>query len=443
MTDKVIKSVYEHNMLVGGENVGVGVSGGADSVALLCFLQENKQLLGIKSLTAVHVNHSIRGDEADRDMRFTEEICKKIGVLCKCVTVDVPAEAEKTGESTETCARRLRYDVFESFGFDKFATAHNLNDRMETFFFNLARGASSSGLLSIPYVRGIFIRPLLDVTRDEIEQYLAEKGIDFVVDSTNNGDDYTRNKIRHNLIPMMYELNPVFHKAFLKCERSLEEDGDYINKEANKLLSKSENGGELSSKYIKRAPKALRHRSIALFLKKSGVKNITREHISQIDHIISVGGRADVCGNTLKCEQGVVSFGKEINIPDFSVEIQNFTDTVKTPVGNFKIISSVKKDLQFFNKQAFNNLIDCDKIEGKLKVRSRMPGDRIKLSGRGVTKTLKQLFNEKKIPASKRKFTAIVSDDSGIVWLEGFGVCRRCAVGGETQNIVEFMRIEG
>lgn len=442
MTDKVTETVKKHNMISRGDKIGVGVSGGADSVSLLCFLVKNKEALGVESITAVHVNHSIRGEEAKRDMLFTEELCRKLSVPCKSVTVDVPKEAEKTGESIETCARRLRYEIFESFGFDKFATAHNLNDRMETFFFNLSRGASLQGLLSIPYVRGIYIRPLLDCTRTEIEEYLTQNGLTYITDSTNNCDDYTRNKIRHKIVPLMYELNPSFDKVFLKCENSLETDDSYIKHETEILVDKCRKDGAFCCENLKTAPKALRFRAIAQILKENGVKNISREHIEISDRIISVGGSASVCGNTLRCERDMLYFGKAEKIPEFSVYADIFTDEVKTPCGDFKIYKFSKKDLQNFNKHTFNNLIDCDRIKGQLRFRSRIFGESVRLKQRGMTKTLKQLFNEKKIPISERQRIAVLADDDGIVWLEAFGVSERCAVSDETQRAVEFVRTE-
>lgn len=441
MTDKVTLTVKKHNMISAGDKIGVGVSGGADSVSLLHFLVKNKEKLGIESITAVHVNHSIRGEEAQRDMLFTEKICKEMGVPCKTVTVDVPKETQITGESTELCARRLRYEVFESFGFDKFATAHNLNDRMETFFFNLARGSSVTGLLSIPFVRGIYIRPLIDVTRAEIEEYLTKNGLTYITDSTNNCDDYTRNKIRHNLIPQMFELNSAFNKAFLKCESALESEHAYIKAEAEKLLNGCKNGENYIIETLKNADEVLRFSAISEILREQGAKNIIREHIELVNQIILNGGSASISGNTVKCERGVLSFGETEKIPQFSENISDFTNTVKTPCGSFKIISLAKKDLQNFNKQAFNNLIDCDRIIGRLKIRSRISGDSIRLNNRKITKTLKCLFNEKKIPVSKRGAIAILADDEGIIWLEGFGVCERCAVTAETVRAIRIERM--
>lgn len=441
MTDKVIQTVKKHNMISVGDKIGVGVSGGADSVALLHFLVTNKEKLGIGSVTAVHINHGIRGEEAERDMRFTEKLCENLGIPCKTVVIDVPKECEKTGESTETCARRMRYGAFESFKFDKFATAHNLNDRMETFFFNLSRGASTAGLLSIPYVRGNYIRPFLDITRDEIESYIAENGLSYITDSTNNCDDYTRNKIRHNLIPQMFELNPSFQKAFLKCESSLEKQNEYIKAEAEKLLNECRNGEIFNTEKLKNADEVLRFYAISEILKDQGVKNIIREHIESVSRIILNGGKTSVCGNTVICERGILSFGKTEKIPEFSVDVNISDEILETPVGSFKIISLAKKDLQNFNKHTFNNSVDCDRIIGQLKIRSRISGDRIRLKNRKITKTLKGLFNENKIPVSKRGRIAILADDEGLVWLEGFGVCERCAVTPETEKAIKLERM--
>lgn len=442
MTDKVIQTIKQHNMISAGDTVGVGVSGGADSVALLNFLVANKDELGIKSITAVHVNHSIRGKEAERDMLFTKKLCEKLNVPCEIAVIDVPNEASKTGESTETCARRMRYNVFQSFGFQKFATAHNLNDRMETFFFNLSRGSSLSGLVSIPYVRENYIRPLLDVTRAEIEDYLNANGLSYITDSTNNCDDYTRNKIRHNLIPQMFELNPSFHKAFLKCENSLEDANEYLKLEAQDLLNTCKDGEKYNCEGLKNANSTLRKFAISQILKEKNVKEISREHINSLEHIILNGGKANLCECTANVERDVLFFGETQNIPSFSINVNICENCISSPCGIFKIYNLLKKDLQSINKQDFINIIDCDKIKGQLKIRSRILGESVKLKNRGVTKTLKQLFNEKKIPISMRQKVAILADDEGIIWLEGFGVCERCAVTTETQKAIKLRRTE-
>ena len=228
MTNKVIKTVKEHSMVSKGDTVGVGLSGGADSVTLLHILVNNKEKLGISKIKGIHIHHGIRGDEADRDLNFSKNFCEKLGVEFVYYYADVPAEAKKTGESIEECARRIRYDLFSKSGCTKIATAHNLNDNMETVIFNMTRGTSVSGLCGIPYVRDIYIRPLLDCTRNEIEEYLKENALEFVTDSTNLSDDYTRNKIRHLVIPELKSINTNVEDAFSRFSESVRDDVEFL-----------------------------------------------------------------------------------------------------------------------------------------------------------------------------------------------------------------------
>ena len=175
MTNKVLKTINDYHMMSDCETLGIGLSGGADSVCLAHIMCANKELLGIKKLKGIHIHHGIRGDEADRDLEFSRDFCEKLGIDFVSYYADVPKEAEKTGESIEECARRIRYSFFENSGCDKIATAHNLNDNMETFIFNFSRGASLSGLCGIPYVRDIYIRPLLRDCKVLLQVMLCHK----------------------------------------------------------------------------------------------------------------------------------------------------------------------------------------------------------------------------------------------------------------------------
>ena len=239
MTDKVIKTISEHQMIVPDSVVGVGFSGGADSVALLHFLSKNKEKLKIKELKAVHIHHGIRGEEADRDLQFAQEFCKTNSIEFVSFYKNIPLIVDETGESVEECARRVRYECFETVQCDVFATAHNLNDNVETFILNLARGTALSGLCGIPYKRDKYIRPLLDCTREEIEEYVEKNGLHFVIDSTNLSDDYTRNRIRHSVLPQLFSINPSFDKAFAKCIESVNFSNDFILNQAKALVCQS------------------------------------------------------------------------------------------------------------------------------------------------------------------------------------------------------------
>ena len=435
MTNKVIRTISEHGMVSKGDAVGVGLSGGADSVALLHILTTNKEKLGISKIKGIHIHHGIRGEEADRDLNFSKSFCEKLGIDFVYYYADIPAEAQKTGESIEECARRIRYDLFSQSGCTKIATAHNLNDNMETVIFNMTRGTSVSGLCGIPYVRGAFIRPLLDCTRDEIEEYIKENALDYVTDSTNLCDDYTRNKIRHNVIPQLFEINPSFDIAFSNCVESVKLVNDYIMQSATEILESSRTlEDNYDCRQINNCHKAVKNQTIALILKEQGVPNITKKYIDALSYIIENGGKASLGGNiTASSDRKLLCFGEFEFVEHFEFEIKKNEDTIKTPVGTVVLEYLFKEDLQNLNRFDMETLIDCDKICGSLTIRNKIDGDAYQPAKR-VNKKLKKLFNEAKKTAGERKKMLVLSDECGIIWTEYFGAADRCRIEKNTKK---------
>ncbi len=441
MTDKVLKTISEHHMIPTGSILGIGLSGGADSVCLAHILLNNKEKLGISKLKAIHIHHGIRGEEADRDLDFCRKFCENNGIEFVFYKVDIPAQAQKTGESIEECARRIRYGLFEESGCDVIATAHNLNDNIETVIFNLSRGSSLSGLCGIPFVRDIYVRPLLDCSRTEIEEYIKENELDYITDSTNLCDDYTRNKIRHNIVPLLFELNPSFEKAFAKCNESLNDSKDYIHSCAVELLEKSQCDGYYDCSVFSDEHKALKNQVISLILKENSAKNISREHINSVSNLLEKGGSVDVCGNvTVNVERKKMFFGKLTKTEDFDFAFDLNSRNIVTPYGEYDIKFYSKKDLQIINKQDIDNFIDCDKISTNAIIRNRRDGDSYQLPKR-PNKTLKKLFNEKKIENRSRGEMLILSDDNGIVWTEFFGVSSRCKIDKDTKTYIKISKV--
>ncbi len=442
MISKAVKTVLEHSMLAKGDTVGVGLSGGADSVALLHFLTVNKEQFEVKNIKAVHIHHGIRGGEADRDLDFSKKLCEKLNIELISFYLDVPKEAEKTGESLEECARRLRYDCFARVECDKFATAHNLNDNAETFIFNLTRGAGLNGLCGIPYIRGKYIRPLLDCSREEIEKYLQENNLDFVTDSTNLSDDYTRNKIRHNILPQILEINPAFYKSFKKCSASLNETESLLTDMASEFLSKARESEHLyNCNGFGECHNAIKNKIVALILKEQNVKNISREQILAVVNIIKKGGTANLSGGvTAFAENKHIYFGELKQYESFEKSVELTSGKVETPIGTFLINIIDKKDLQNLNRKAMDKLIDYDKISNTVTFRNRLEGDEYKPSGRN-TKTLKKLFNEKHCPVHMRKKMLILADGDTIAWTEFFGVSEYCKPNENTEKFINIIRM--
>lgn len=262
MKDELIR---RYDMLPEGSRVLCAVSGGADSMCLLHWLKERREEYGF-SLLAAHYEHGLRGDESLRDAAFTREQCEMLGIRIVVGKGDVAAFAEAQKLGIEDAARTLRYRFLEEtadrLACDRIATAHNLNDNAETVLMNLCRGAGTRGLAGIPPVRGRIVRPLLWTSREEIETYLDVHRIPHIEDSSNRSDDYTRNRIRHQIIPLLMEENPSFLSAIGRTTELLREDDACLCREAEAFLREHRKGNSIPSKALLRLEPAVAARVV-------------------------------------------------------------------------------------------------------------------------------------------------------------------------------------
>lgn len=236
--EKIRSAVSDYKMLQRGDAVVAALSGGADSVSLLYALNELSEELGV-TISACHINHHLRGEESDSDMRFCEELCSRLAVPLFVREAEVGSMQQKH-ESLEECARRVRYDFFaEVSAGKKLATAHSSNDCAETVLLNLMRGTGLKGLCGVPPVRGNIVRPLIYCTRADVEEYCVSRGLTWVTDKTNLCDDYTRNKIRHIILPEMLKINGSLFSTMNRMEKSLREDSDFLEDMARQALESS------------------------------------------------------------------------------------------------------------------------------------------------------------------------------------------------------------
>ena len=421
MRDKLLSTVRRYAMFAPGEKVAVGVSGGADSMCLLSLLLSCGAELGI-TLTAVHVNHGIRGQEADRDEAFVTDWCRERGVACIVRRVDIPAVAKETGESTELCARRVRYEVFDSLGADRIATAHTGSDSVETMLMNLSRGAGLHGLGGIPPVRGNIVRPLIAFTRSETERYCAEHGVPYVTDSTNLTDEYTRNRFRHRVVAEWETINPAFTANALRCMSLLRQDDEFLRRLAaerfNALFDPA--SGSLPVRLLAREEACLRGRILTLFCDRFAAGDYEYRHIEGL-----LTEMARPCSVTLPSGGRLVSDGEVLRFRQREAEKEKKPEALtvsrdcKEPVsfGNFQLRFSVAA-LQYPDvKNAL--CVDYDKTEPVLTVRGRLPGDRIALPRRGCAKTVKKYLNEIAYPPALRDFLPVICDARGVVALAG------------------------
>lgn len=273
--EKILRAVNTYDMVKAGDNVVVGLSGGADSVTLLYGLKRLENELGIR-LYACHINHNLRGEESDNDQRFAEKLCQSLGVEIRVFSVDVKGGLQKH-QSTEEKARELRYEAFKKISGElgaKVATAHNACDNSETVLLNILRGTGLKGLCGIPPKRDYLIRPLIFCTREEIEGYIRDNNLEFVTDKTNFSTAYTRNKVRLEIIPRLTEINPSFHTGIERMTNSLIEDSLFLEDMAKEALdkAKSEEEGVYLSEYLLTLPKPIFTRVISLMLREKDIE---------------------------------------------------------------------------------------------------------------------------------------------------------------------------
>lgn len=440
MICKVKETLSKFSMLDNTDEIIVGFSGGADSVCLLYILNLLKDEFNFK-LHAAHVNHCLRGEESERDEKFVRDFCDKNSIRLSILRADVSGEAKKAGKSVEEYARNLRYDFFHSLATvnSKIATAHNLNDCEETMIFNLSRGSGLKGLCSIPAVRKNIIRPLIECSRNEIETFCNDNKLEFVTDSTNLTDDYTRNKIRHNIIPLIKELNPSFDASFLRCITSLREDELFLEKEAERLFDSIRLNFGYDAKKLSQADKPLKNRVIAkiIFNKCNSLPEM--KHIEMVSSILS-GGKTEVfSGETIVVRHDVLYFISDLILKEFNEEKIVFTDNVWK--NDFIRLKAENECTQKIYKDLVLSTLDWDKINGNLFLRKRRDGDKITLPLRKVTKSLKKLFNEMKITPEVRDSLLVLADETSVVWVEGIGADLRVAPDKNTRKYINISMV--
>ena len=440
--EKAKRAIDEYAMLEKGSKVIVGLSGGADSVCLLHFLNSIKNEYDL-TIVSAHINHGIRGDEADNDARFSREFSGSLNVSFKLLEVDCVKEAQENGETVEEAGRRIRYEFFESLADTEntvIATAHNSNDNMETVIFNITRGASLSGAKGIPPKRGNIIRPLIFCTREEIEEYCKENSLAFVTDSTNLSDDYTRNRIRHLVIPELKNINVGAIDAFSRFSESVRSDAEYLDELAQDALKKAEiKENSYSVSALNSFHKAIKSRVVFKAIEKFSGETPDSKKIQAVSNCMVESSKIQLYKNCyVETKNGVLKFFCDVNNKFEKQENIELTEKVfNCEFNGYSIKSELYENIsQKVNDLLLDNLIDCDTIYGNLVLRTREEGDKITLRKRNVTKTLKKLFIEENIPKEEREKIPVIADDNGIVWVFGFGVNKKNAKTENTKNIL-------
>ena len=437
MKNKVVQTIERHQMLLPGDRVLVALSGGADSMALLHVLLSLREEYRLH-IAAAHYHHGIRGEEADRDEGFVRGACETLGVPLTVGRGDVPQQAKERGLGLEECAREMRYAFLEQAAQGAFiATAHSLSDCEETFLFNLSRGASLHGLTAIPPVRGRIIRPLIDCSRDEIEEYCRENGIDYITDSTNASDAYTRNRLRHRVVPELKACNPAFDAAFSRLLDGLREDDGLLSELAQSVLDRAQTETGYRVEALLGVHPSLQKRAVAAAVTALTGTKPEQFHILKVCGLLHTGGDVQVNGGASLRVRGGLLYRKPEQAESWSRPALGGEN--RLPVGTvlvelYQEVSQIK--IEKFNQDLLDNCIDYDTINGKLVFSSLREGDTLRLAGRGVTKPLRRLLAEQGVEAEKRANVILLRDDDGVLWADGVGVSERCAVTPDTKRLI-------
>ncbi len=468
LIEKVTEYAAGYGMFDGCGVLLCCVSGGADSVCLLHLLHSLSSRLGF-SVIAAHFNHMLRGAESDRDEAFVGGLCRSLKVELLSGRGDVAAYAASNKLGIEEAARKLRYGFFEEtaealrargYSGVRAATAHNADDNAETVLFNLVRGAGLGGLSGIPPVRGIYVRPLLTVSRAEIEDYLAVNGLEHIEDSSNSDTSYARNRIRRDVMPVLKSINPSFAAAAARAAELLRRDNEYMVSEADKLISYEAGVCVMSVSSLRQAASPIASRALTLAAKNLGA-SLTASNVADLEKLIcseNPSAAVSLPGGIW----AVRSYGS-LELQKGPPEAASFEPRellfnrwtrLDSPCGSaFEIYygdaAMAELELDKIKTGGIDGLFNIfyfqkDKIYGNIIARPRKTGDAIALKraagSAACRKTLKKFFIELKIPRYKRENIPVFADSEGIIAVYGIGQDIRAAadspgVGDKADNL--------
>lgn len=422
----------------------VGFSGGADSTVLLSFFISQREKYPNLKIIAAHVNHMIRGEEADRDRIFCENFCRENVIDFEKAEIDVPALAKESGKGIEEAARDARYAFFNDlrikYNGALIATAHNADDNLETLLLNLTRGSGSRGMGAIAPVRdGIFIRPLLFATSSEIRRFAKGSGISYVTDSTNANTEYTRNAVRASIVPALKRINPGVCSAALRLSAAAREDCDFIEKEAEKVLK-----GKLTRSLMRTLHPALFQRVLLFMYREATGKtqNLSRKNTEDCKKAVfateslSIDLPGGYCFFADKDTVGIIKKAARQTPERAPLAIPVTEDKVLSFGDYFLLFTKKEEDINIIEENIYNlslhSPVDCDKITGKLFVRTRLPGDTLRIGK--MQKKLKKLLCDKGVPQRLRDSLPIICDGEGILYVPLVGSRDGCSADSSSKR---------
>ncbi len=436
LLDEVRRFLKERNLT--GCRISAAVSGGADSVCLLHALVSLREEYSL-DLRAIHIQHNLRGAESERDEQFCRDVCQSLGVELKVVSCDVRDYAEKHRISVETAARECRYAAFAEHCEGFVATAHTASDNLETILFRMARGTGLKGLCGIPPVRDRFIRPLLNVTRSQVEEYARIHGISYVTDSTNSEDCYRRNFLRHQVVPKLKECNPSLEETCAEMTDTLRLEEDFLAAQAKSAYAGClQADGSLKGLAILHP--AMQRRSISLLLQERELAS--RRNILAVQSLLANGGSVELVRGGLRAcvSRDVLWLEYPVEgIPEKPLKIGENCIFEGVFVEAEVIARTECEKFASIHEMFTNSVLDYDIINKCAVLHGRKNGLHLKMQGKEHSVSVKKWLNAEVSPTQRAK-VHYLSDASGLLWVQGLGAAERAAVTETTQNML-YLRI--
>jgi tRNA(Ile)-lysidine synthase len=448
--DKVKETLKKHSMIASGDRILIGLSGGADSACLLTLLNTLSAEYDI-GVSAAYIDHGLRPDEIPNEIDFCRQLCSGLGIDFTTRSIEPAAFAKQEGLSKQDASRELRYkalqDIASEKSCNKIALAHNADDLAETVLMHLIRGSGPLGLAGIPPVRKSFIRPLIGISRKEVEAHINKEGTGYMTDSSNMKDDYLRNRIRHFIVPAIKNINKDFIATVSRTTDIIREEERYLEIQVTKTLMKlisrkSDSTIELFLLPMEALDKALLRRVLRRALAETrGLKGLGLVHIEDIIKLIKNGRSGD-----------------RIYLPDSIRAIKAYSTlilTSETPArlseyslagpGEVTLTESSQViSVRIFNKVDVDGLgdgkrfvcLDADSVEFPLTIRPRKTGDSFYPLGLGKRKKIQDFFVDEKIPRDRRDIIPLLISKDNIALVVGFRVDDRFKVNDNTIRVL-------
>lgn len=442
MIEKILGNLTKHHLISSGDFLIVGVSGGMDSMALLHVLISLKEAYNLKIYVA-HLDHGVRGEESERDAAFVSAYCRERQLDFFQKSVNMNLYAKENGLSKEEAGRSLRYEFFEEirtrFGADKIAVAHNMDDQAETLLFRIIRGTGVEGLSGMKYRNGKIIRPLLNISRREIEEYVQKFSIPYREDETNTSTEYARNRIRLELIPYIREnFNPKVSEALYRLSENAQES-NFLTHLAGyehylKMVRGAENEWSLQRVLYSSSHRSIRHYVLKQLLSRCSLSNVLdHRKLTLLDRFLlstENGKSIDIGEGWIAVAEGEeVLLKKKVMPVSYEYEI-DFRENVPLIINGYRIeLEKVKNtDEKNWKGGKYTKYFAWEKIQFPLKIRNRRDGDRIYPYGMQGSKLLSDLFTDEKIPKSERNMLPLLVSGENILWVIGLRDDRRYSV---------------